>query len=59
MKGWLDANPTKCKTKKGILRFVNTWLSKEQDKGSVRNKTPAVKKNYDTGDDFLGGSGYG
>lgn len=59
MKGWLDANPTKRKTKKGILRFVNTWLSKEQDKGGVRNKTPAAKKNYDTGDDFLGGSGYG
>jgi len=56
MKGWLDANPAKRKTKKGILRFVNTWLSKEQDKGGSKNKTPtAVKKNYDTGDDFLRG----
>jgi len=33
MKGWLDANPTKRKTKRGILRFVNNWLAKEQDRG--------------------------
>lgn len=33
MKGWLDANPTKRKTKRGIKRFVNGWLSREQDKG--------------------------
>lgn len=33
MKGWLDANPTKRKTKKGIKRFINGWLSREQDKG--------------------------
>nr|DAU75773.1 MAG TPA: hypothetical protein [Caudoviricetes sp.] len=33
MRGWLNANPAKRKTKNGILRFVNTWLSKEQDRG--------------------------
>ena len=33
MKGWLDANPTKRKTRKGIMRFINGWLSKEQDRG--------------------------
>lgn len=32
MKGWLNANPTRRKTKKGIARFINNWLSKEQDK---------------------------
>lgn len=32
MKGWLDANPLKRKTKTGIRRFVNGWLSREQDK---------------------------
>ena len=32
MKGWLDANPSKRKTKAGIRRFINGWLSKEQDK---------------------------
>lgn len=33
MKGWLNANPTKRKTKRGIARFINSWLSREQDKG--------------------------
>lgn len=31
MKGWSDANPSKRKTKNGIKRFINAWLSKEQD----------------------------
>ena len=31
MKGWLNANPTKRKTKNGINRFINNWLSKEQN----------------------------
>ena len=34
MKGWLDANPTKRKTKRGIQKFINGWLAREQDKGS-------------------------
>ena len=33
MRGWLEANPTKRKTKTGILRFVNAWLAKTQDRG--------------------------
>lgn len=32
MKGWADSNPTKRKTKSGIKRFINAWLSKEQDR---------------------------
>ena len=32
MKGWLLSNPTKQKTKTGINRFINTWLSDEQNK---------------------------
>ena len=31
---WLIDNPSKRKTPKGILRFFNSWLSKEQDRGS-------------------------
>ncbi len=34
MKGWLLSNPSKRKTRRGVLRFVNNWLSKEQDRGS-------------------------
>ncbi len=33
MEGWLDANPSRRKTKNGIKRFVNSWLSRAQDKG--------------------------
>ena len=32
MCGWLDANPRNRKTKGGILKFVNGWLAREQDK---------------------------
>ncbi len=33
MRGWCMSNPTKRKTLRGIKKFVNTWLSKEQDRG--------------------------
>lgn len=32
MKGWCKDNPTKRKTKRGIRKFVNSWLAREQDK---------------------------
>lgn len=32
MKGWLNSNPTKRKTRRGIKRFINSWLAREQDK---------------------------
>jgi uncharacterized protein YdaU (DUF1376 family) len=32
MSGWLEANPTRRKTAKGILRFVVNWLAKEQNR---------------------------
>jgi hypothetical protein len=36
MIGWLDANPSKRKTRKGFMRFANGWLSKQQDKGGSK-----------------------
>lgn len=33
MKGWCDANPAKRKTKRGVKRFINSWLSRRQDRG--------------------------
>lgn len=33
MKGWLDGNPTKRKTRSGVRRFIIHWLMKEQNKG--------------------------
>lgn len=51
MKGWADANPTKRKTKGGIKRFINSWLSKEQDKyhGPDTVKSPQGNSPRDTG----------
>ena len=42
MIGWLDANPTRRKTKTGMKRFVNSWLASEQDK--YKPATSAQKK---------------
>jgi len=39
MKGWLDSNPAKRKTKRGIDRFINSWLAREQDKGGQKVAT--------------------
>ncbi len=43
MRGWLLGNPTKRKTARGVLRFVITWLAREQDRGgrSVVDKDAA------------------
>jgi hypothetical protein len=32
MKSWAKDNPTKRKTSRGIRRFINSWLTREQDK---------------------------
>ena len=51
MRGWLMANPDRRKTKRGINRFINNWLSKEQDKGTVKNtSTNNTQKQYDYSD---------
>ncbi len=39
MAGWSDANPKKRKTKSGIRRFINGWLSGEQNKGGAAYRT--------------------
>lgn len=35
MIGWCEANPAKRKTKRGINKFINGWLAREQDRGGV------------------------
>ena len=32
MIGWIKGNPTKKKTRTGIMKFINSWLAKEQNK---------------------------
>lgn len=56
MKGWADANPTKRKTKAGIKRFINAWLSKEQDRyhGPGENRqAPPPRGGYQNDNIFL------
>jgi hypothetical protein len=46
MESWLDANPTRRKTSKGIKRFINSWLARAQDRGGspqVKQKTTKSK----------------
>lgn len=43
MRGWSISNPAKRKTKNGVKRFVNSWLSREQDKGSKQVPLAAEK----------------
>ena len=44
---WALSNPTKRKTKKGILRSINSWLAKVQDQGGYKN---AVNKRNNESD---------
>ena len=51
MRGWLLANPKNRKTKAGIMRFVNSWLSREQNSARpVANQKPG---GYTSGVDRL------
>jgi hypothetical protein len=39
MRGWSLSHPLKCKTRRGMKAFINGWLSRQQDKGSVTRET--------------------
>lgn len=47
MKAWLESNPTKRKTKGGMLRFVNNWLAREQDNGGTKRNEAAEQSPSD------------
>lgn len=38
MIAWLDSNPTKRKTRRGIERFINSWLARTQDGGGSKGQ---------------------
>lgn len=44
MRAWLLANKPKRKTKTGILRFVTSWLSRDQDRGGSLTVSPTLKQ---------------
>ena len=45
MRAWCKSNPAKRKTARGIKRFVNGWLSRQQDSGKGSHSTKQVKDN--------------
>lgn len=45
MNGWCHANKSKRKTARGVERFVNTWLSSDQDKATRRGYTVPAQQN--------------
>ena len=45
MRGWLIANPKRRKTQAGIMRFITSWLSREQDNSKV-SSAPVTKKKF-------------
>lgn len=47
MRGWLLANPKRRKTRSGISRFINNWLSKEQDKPHTAQASETVNAGYE------------
>lgn len=51
MRGWLLANPKNRKTKAGIMRFANSWLSREQN--SARPAANQKPGGYTSGVDRL------
>jgi hypothetical protein len=44
---WIEANPTKRKTARGMKRFLNGWMSRCQDRGG---SSPAQVASNDTPD---------
>lgn len=46
MRSWCLSNPNKRKTKRGITRFVNSWLAREQDKGGTSGYNRQVSSGY-------------
>ena len=56
MRVWLNDNPTRKKTKRGIRRFVSAWLDREQDRGrnvySAGRKATAAPRYIPQGTDY-------
>lgn len=55
MKGWLDSNPKKRKTRGGIKRFIVNWLASEQDKGRKNINTKKDEIDWKVIDAFMKG----
>ena len=47
MAGWLDSNPRRRKTARGIRQFITSWLAREQDRGRARASPEVKSRSYD------------
>ena len=56
MAGWLDGNPRNRKTRAGIKRFINGWLSREQDRGRVQTQRVGIDRMNNRIPESYGGS---
>lgn len=54
MRGWCMTNPARRKTRRGIKRFINSWLAREQDRGGARanNRSPIVNNGPESVEQF-------
>lgn len=43
MAAWADANPTRRKTRNGVVRFITSWLTREQNKGGSYQRGSSQK----------------
>lgn len=43
MEAWADANPTRRKTRNGVVRFITNWLKREQNKGGSYQRGSSQK----------------
>lgn len=50
MAGWLDSNPRRRKTARGIRQFITSWLAREQDRGRPRASPEPKARSYDIRD---------
>ena len=47
MVAWCDSNPTRRKTKRGIAKFINGWLSRKQDESKIYSNLNNNQKKFD------------
>ena len=50
MVAWSHSNPTRRKTRRGVNRFINSWLAREQDRGGSR--TTREKEQAQTDEEY-------
>lgn len=47
MRAWCISNPVKRKTKRGVTKFINSWLQKQQNDGSAFQKPVQQQSSFD------------